>query len=196
MRTCIRAATGVTVVELLFTIALGTAITAAAIPMSTSALTAIRAAAAARYMAARIVGLRIDAARTSRCVALRFQPVGSDYAFAPFADGNGDGVRTADILAGIDRQVGPYERVGDRFAGIRFALGSGIPDADGAQSASEDGVRIGSPRLLSVSPEGTATSGTLYLAGRGSQFAVRVLGATGRTRVLFFHPGDQTWHSR
>ena len=48
-----------------------------------------------------------------------------------------------------------------------------------------DALRIGGSELLSFSPTGTATSGTLYLAGRtGLQYAVRVLGATGRIRTV------------
>ena len=48
--------------------------------------------------------------------------------------------------------------------------------------------------LMSFTPLGTASSGTLYLRGRdGSQYAVRVLGATGRTRVLRYEPVTRTW---
>ena len=35
-----------------------------------------------------------------------------------------------------------------------------------------------------MSADGTATSGTLYVRGRRVQYAVRVLGVTGRTRML------------
>jgi hypothetical protein len=142
------------------------------------------------------MSIRMDAARQSTAIALRFQAVGTDYRFAPFADGNGNGVRTADILSGIDRQLGPYEQLFEKFPGVMFSLSDGVPDADGVLSASPDGVRIGTARILTLSPDGTATSGSLYLAGRGGQYAVRVLGATGRARVLFFNPGDNTWHSR
>lgn len=188
-------AAGLTLLELLFAMALGTTLTAMAVPVTATTLEALRAAAAARYVAGRVMAIRMEAVRKSTAVALRFEAVGSDYAFAPFIDGNGNGVRTADILAGIDRQAGPYERLFEKFAGIRFELTSGVPDADGAPGGSADGVRIGSPRILTMSPDGTATSGTLYLTGRGGQYAVRVLGATGRVRVLFFHTGDHAWHS-
>ena len=51
-----------------------------------------------------------------------------------------------------------------------------------------DPVQIGSSTLLSFSPTGSSTSGTLFMHGiRGNQFAVRVLGATGRTRILEFN---------
>ena len=47
-----------------------------------------------------------------------------------------------------------------------------------------------------MSPDGSATSGTLYVQGRRAQYAVRVLGATGRTRVLVYNPGMRQWTAR
>ena len=59
-----------------------------------------------------------------------------------------------------------------------------------------DGIRIGSSRILTPGPDGTARSGTLYLHGRRGHFAVRVLGATGHTRVLRFDTGTERWLTR
>jgi glutamate synthase domain-containing protein 3 len=57
-----------------------------------------------------------------------------------------------------------------------------------------DPVRIGGSSLLSFTPLSTATSGTIYIRGRdASRFAVRVLGATGRTRVLQFAARAGDW---
>ena len=139
--------------------------------------------------------IRLEAVRQSRAVALRFEKDGDDYTFTPYADGNGNGVRTADIQDGIDQRLGP-ERIGDRFSGVRFVLAVGVPDVDGAKSTDPDGVRIGKPGILTMGRDGTATSGTLYLRGRGGQYAVRVLGATGRTRVLMFANGAGTWRDQ
>jgi hypothetical protein len=116
--------------------------------------------------------------------------------YAPYEDGNGNGVRTAEISAGIDRRLGPYERLGDKFPGVRFQLAPEAADADGHSGTGSDGVRIGSPRLLTIGVDGTATSGTLYVRGRKGQYAVRVLGVTGRTRMLQYSAGDRTWLSR
>ena len=189
-------AAGITLIDLLFAIALAAPLTAIAVPSTARTLEGLRAAGAARYLAGRLMSIRMESVRTSRAVAFRFQRTGSDYTYTPFADGNGNGVRTADILAGVDRQVGPPERLFEKFPGVEFLLPAGVPDAGGGSSSSTDGVRIGTARLLSMSPDGTATSGTLYLAGKGGLYAVRVLGATGRVRVLSFNPGDQAWHNR
>jgi hypothetical protein len=50
-----------------------------------------------------------------------------------------------------------------------------VADVDGDRSTTTDGVRIGSTRILTLGPDGTATSGTLYVRGRRGQFAVRIL---------------------
>lgn len=187
---------GFTLVEVLFALAVGATLAGIAVPVTSSALDAMRASAAARYMASRLMGLRMEAVRSSTAVALRFEPVAGDYTFTAYRDGNGNGIRSAEIQAGIDTAIGAAERLADTFAGIRFALEAGTPDANGSPASGTNGVRIGSTRILTMTPEGTSSSGTLYLAGKGGQYAVRVLGATGRVRVLRFDPGDGRWHTR
>ena len=33
---------------------------------------------------------------------------------------------------GVDRPLGPFERLGEKFPGVRFELAPGVPDADGS----------------------------------------------------------------
>jgi hypothetical protein len=130
---------------------------------------------------------------------LRFEIVGDgdgEYRFTPVADGNANGVRTTEIRDGTDPAIGPTERLCEKFAGVSFALMADTPDADGQMGTGQDGVRIGSARILTMSSDGTATSGTLYIRGRQSQYVVRILGVTGRTRVLHYQPQTRTWISR
>jgi hypothetical protein len=55
-------------------------------------------------------------------------------------------------------------------------------------------VQLGAGDILSFTAAGTATSGTVFVRGRdGSQLAVRVLGATGRTRVLRYDTHLAAW---
>lgn len=187
---------GISALEVIFALATTVTVAALAMALTSSAIDEMRTATAARYVAGRIGSARIDAVRRTRAVALRFEAVGGDYQYAPYEDGNGNGVRTAEMRAGVDRPLGPFERLGDKFPGVRFELAPGVPDADGDVSTDADGVRIGSARLLTMSADGTATSGTLYVRGRKGQYAVRVLGATGRTRMLQYSAGDRTWLSR
>src|SRR4029453_17248646 len=105
-------------------------------------------------------------------------------------------VRTAEVYSGVDRPIGAFERLGEKFPDVRFELAADVPDADGSPGTGTDGVRIGSARILTMGTDGTATSGTLYIRGRRGQYAVRVLGVTGRTRMLQYLPGNRSWLSR
>jgi prepilin-type N-terminal cleavage/methylation domain-containing protein len=187
---------GFTLIELLLAVALTTIFVGIALPIGGDTIDDLRTAAAARYLAGRIAASRMDAISRSRAVALRFQVSAADYEFASFVDGNGNGIRTAEIGAGIDFPVDGRRRLSDDFSNVHFGLPVGNPDVDGVRNVSADGVRIGIPRILTISPDGTATSGTLYVQGRRAQYAVRVLGATGRTRVLKFDTGARTWITR
>ncbi len=187
---------GFSLIEVLFTVALVAIAIGAAVPMVGSALDEIRTAGAARYLAARVTGAHIEALKRSATVGLRFEPGSPGDAFRVYLDGNGNGLRTSDIQRAIDPPLTSPERLADTFAGVRLELIPGVPDADGATDGRVDGVRVGASRILSCSPDGTATSGTVYLRGTHAQYAVRVLGVTGRTRVLQYDPGGRTWINR
>jgi prepilin-type N-terminal cleavage/methylation domain-containing protein len=187
---------GFTLIELLLAVALTTVLVGIAVPLGGDAIDELRTAAAARYLAGRITANRMEAISRSRAIALRFQPSTPDYQFAAFVDGNGNGVRSAEITGGVDPPVGTPRRLSDDFPNVHFGLEIGSPDVDGVRNASADGVRVGASRILTVSPDGTSSSGTLYVQGRRAQYAVRVLGATGRTRVLKYDTGARTWISR
>ena len=187
---------GATLLDVTFALTIGATVTAISIPAVAALVDDMRAAMAARYVAARIGALRVDAVRRSDAVALRFEPVGEDFRFAACADGNGNGVRSTELRDGVDPVLAPFERLRDTFPGVRFGLMPGIPDADGQSATGEDGVRVGSSRLLSMSSDGTATSGTLYIRSRRQQYAVRILGATGRTRMLQYRADTRAWLAR
>jgi hypothetical protein len=191
-----RGAQGRTLLEVVLTMAIAATVGAVAAASSAAAIDDMRAAVAARHVAGRIAAIRVTALRRGASQALRFEAIGGDYLFAPYEDANGNGVRTEEIQRGVDRVTGPFERLSDTFPGVRFELAPGIPDADGAEGTGADGVRIGSARILTMGEDGTATSGTLYIRGRRGQYAVRVLGVTGRTRMLQYDPGNRTWLSR
>ena len=190
-----RTQAGFTLSELLLTLACAATITGMAVPVLSHALDDFRTGMAARYLASRIRNARMDAIKRATAVALKLEPGTPDYAMIPYSDGNGNGVRTADILRGVDLPLGTTEQLGANFPGVHFGLAEGARDVDGAVSGTE-GVRIGSARILTMSPDGTATAGTLYVRGRRAQYAVRVLGTTGRTRVLEYRARDRTWMPR
>jgi prepilin-type N-terminal cleavage/methylation domain-containing protein len=197
MRSNLATCSGFTLLELLLVMAATLVMMAVAIPLTSGALDDVRSGMAARYLASRINDARTHAVSRSTAVALRFEPIGSDYCFGEFVDGNGNGVRTADIASGVDAGRTSRRCLTDLFAGVSFGLLRAAPDLDGERSMSQtDGVRIGTSRILTLGADGTATSGTLYIHGRRGQYAVRVLGATGRTRVLRLDRGTGQWISR
>lgn len=189
-------ADGFTLIEQLLVVAIMVTVIGIALPITTDALDALRTQSAARYLAARIVNARMDAVKRSRYIALRFEPGVPDYTYRYFADGNHNGVRTADIKAGVDPPLDTGEHIGDNFGGVTLRLMDDIPDADGAMHTGTDGVRIGVVKLLTMGPDGTATSGTLYVRGRNAQYAIRILGVTGRVRVLQYLRGQHKWINR
>ena len=192
--TVVRAA-GFTVTELVFAMSLSLVLVGVALPVGGDALDDMRARGAARYLAGRIAASRLGAINRSNAIGLRFVPATPDYQFASYVDGNGNGIRTAEIQSGVDLALDSARQLGSDFRGVHFGLAVGLPDVDGVRNPNPDGVRIGTARILTMSPDGTATSGTLYLQCGRLQYAVRVLGATGRTRVLKFERGSGSWVS-
>jgi hypothetical protein len=157
-----------------------------------------RAIGAARALALTLHRERMDAVRTGRACGLRFEDDGGRIVYTRVADGNGNGLRTAEVADGTDPTRSTRTRIADDFAGVRFAVVDDVPPIDGGASlaAGSDPIRIGSS-ILAFSPSGTATSGTLYLASADDrQFAVRVLGATGRVRIFEFDRSGARWVPR
>src|SRR6188768_2870469 len=161
---------GWSLVELLMVIGVSLVVGALAMAAFAPLGANARALGAARYLAALLQRERIEAVRTGRVCGLRFDDDGSTVGFVRVADGNGNGLRSAEIAGGIDPVRGPR-----------------VPPADGGPSmlaAGTEPVRLGSS-ILAFAPTGSATSGTLYLASADRrQFAVRILGATGRVRTF------------
>ena len=185
---------GFTLLELLLALAVGGTLASMAIPVALRALDDYRARAAATYLAHRLAQARIEAIKRSCFVGVRFAPDAADYAFATVADGNDNGLRTSDITGGVDFILTSPERLCWHFSDVTCGILPGVPDADGAPSGGPDGVRVGASRIVSMNPNGSATSGTIYLHGRyATQYAVRILGATGRVRILKYLEGARRW---
>ena len=181
----VTAASGYTLIEMLFVTALIGILSAIAVPSSLTAVDRARASAAARYLASRMAMARSHAVMRSANVALRFDENGAGITFQMFVDGNRNGVRTRDIAAHVDRPLGAPARLSDLFPGVAIAVSG---------KAGSDPLRIGRSNLLSFTSLGTATSGSIYVRGRdGSQFAIRILGATGRVRVQRYVSSTGAW---
>jgi len=190
---------GCSLLESMLVLALLALVAAIALPSILGGLDDARARAAARHVAALVRLTRVQAATRSIRVGLRFERQGAAYQYAIYVDGNGNGLRSRDIRRGIDVPITPVERIGDRFPGVALGVAAGVTRISDGRPMTEaaDPVRLGLADTFTFTPLGTATSGTIFLQSRkGRQYAVRVLGATGRTRVMEFRPETKSWTTR
>jgi Tfp pilus assembly protein FimT len=161
---------------MLFVCAIVAIVAAVAIPVSFAGLDRSRGWSSARFLATRLVRARALAIGRAAAVAVRVEGDGAVTTLSSFADGNRNGVLTRDIDAGVDVRLDGPVPVAALFPGVTVQ------------------VDAGAPRLFSFSPDGTATTGSVYVTGRdGTRFAVRVLGATGRVRLERYLPLRNTW---
>jgi type II secretory pathway pseudopilin PulG len=187
-----------TLVELLFAMGVAATLAAVSIPQLTASLDDVRAGAAARLVAATLQQTRMEAVRRGRAIAVRFRQTGAGYEFAVYADGNRNGVRAEDITAGRDPQIRAPRRLPDAFPGVDFGAAPGLPAVDASGSPpGADPIRLGASDMVTFTPLGTATTGSLYVRGKHDvQYVVRVFGETGKTRVLKFNRWSGAWNPR
>jgi Tfp pilus assembly protein FimT len=173
-------------IDLVFACTVVAVMCAVAIPQTLSTIERSRAFAATRYLASRMALARAQAVSRSTTIALRFEDGAGGVTITAIRDGNRNGVRTRDIDMQIDTPLEAPVLLSDLFPGVEIGLASQTPGSDPVQ--------LGASDILSFTPRGTASSGSIYIRGRdGSQWAVRVLGATGRVRVLRFVPMSGEW---
>jgi hypothetical protein len=184
--------------ELLVTLALVGLFLVAAMPALGGALSRGRAAAAARDLAGEFARLRSTAIVSHRRVGLRLTWDGGRYRYGEYVDGDDDGIRSDDIAAGRDRLVGVMRDLPSRYTGIDFGLLGdavpAIPPRRGVLAPHDDPVRFGRSDIVTFTPRGTASSGTLYISdGRESLVAVVLYGHTGRIRLWSFDRSSWRW---
>ena len=160
---------------------------------------------AASEVASTLWTARGSAVRYGVAVAVRFELKESDAntaaaVFSLYADGDGDGVRTADLSAGTDPRIGRPARLLHVGKGVRF----GIPEhlepreftGSGRLDRLDDPVRFGRSDLASFSPIGTASPGTVFLTDGYHLFAVRVYNRTGKIQILRYVREREQWKGR
>lgn len=171
---------------------------AISVPALTAALSRHRVAAATRTLASELSRLRSEAITSRRRVAMRLIKEGDAYSYAFFSDGDGDGVRAADIETGQDPLLAGPRDLPSRFGGVDFGLlDVAIPDLPprgGTLLPGDDPVRFGRSDIITFTPLGTASSGTLFVSdSRGMVMAVVVYGGTGRIRTWRFDRQAWRW---
>jgi prepilin-type N-terminal cleavage/methylation domain-containing protein len=186
---------GFSLVELLVVVALLVVAAAISLPVFRSMTAEAHLVGAGQVFRSRFRRARSMAVRGNTYTAIRFEQGPGGYTFAIYADGNGNGVRSADIRRGVDRLVeGPFPLTGGAPS-VRVGFLPGVPAVPPARGTlSGDPIRFGRSDMLSFSPLGTATPGTFYLAGDGAQAAVRVTPGSARVRLMIWR-GDP-WRTR
>jgi len=155
-------------------------------------------AAAAREFAVLFQALRWTSVSENRNVGLFFEPSGSSWQWWKVRDGNGNGLRSAEVRDGTDvKTSGPY-RLENSHRGTRLGFPAGwsfpaIPPQRGVLNVN-DPIRFGRSDLISFSPRGRSSSGTLFITdGRHRLYGVRLYGATTRTRVWRWDDRQAQW---
>jgi Tfp pilus assembly protein FimT len=163
-------------VDCLAGLALFAILAAVSVPSFTAAAERARTRAAARATASRLALARSVAARRGAIVAVRLDGPAAAPMLTTIVDGNRNGVLSSEVAAGVDVVEGAPVRVSDLFRGVSIRPAGG------------------SPSQYSFTPVGTSSSGTLVIEGdRGTRFGVRVLGTTGRTRLVRFVAATASW---
>ena len=170
-------------------------VSAVAVPGILATVDESRAIGAARYLSTRLQQARMEAITRSADVGIKFVEEAGGYSYTTYVDGNGNGVKTAEILHAIDPPIRQAERLRDLFYGVDFGVLPELPPVEsGGAPPGSDPVKLGAAKILTFTPAGTSSSGSLYILGRkGTQYVIRIFGETGKTRVLKFDPRARRW---
>ena len=176
---------------------------AAAAPNLEAASRRWRVRLAAGELATVLHHVRATAVRRGVGAGIKFH-VAEDgrVSFRVHLDGDGDGVLTSDIEAGVDPPIGAARSLDHFGSSVGFGILTDPPPRDPGDPRRRldrtwDPVRFNRSNILAFSPLGASTPGSLYVTDRRDfQAAVRVLGRTGRIRILHYHRAADAWARR
>jgi Tfp pilus assembly protein FimT len=188
---------GVAVVDVVAALALSLTMAAMAVPVIGGTLDREHTIVGAQHLAGQLQRARMEALKRSAAVAVRLEVIDERAGARLYVDGNGNGVLQRDIDRGTDRPLTGVEWLDAHAGDVSLRVNQAVTDAGGSGSLApgSDPLRIGRTALVTFSPLGSSSSGTLYVAARrGPQMAIRVYGASGRVRVLMFDARTRQWH--
>ena len=143
--------------------------------------------------------VRSRAIARSAHAGIKFTGSGSAWTFAIYDDGDNDGVRNDDIRKGIDplavaaAPLMPQLHIA-RIGLLPYAIKD--PDGDPLQPTNSP-VAFNNSTICSFSPIGSGTPGSIYLTDDiGGLYCLRVLGTSGRVRVLRYDATKKKWETR
>lgn len=154
--------------------------------------------AAAARLAGAMAKTRQEAIARGRYAGLVFSRARSGDWYAIHIDGGRRGIRTSEVASGVDARIHGPIPVGISQDGVKLGIPLQpaircVPPSTGILPPGGDPIRLGSSDILSFSPIGESTSGSVYLTdGRGGLRAVVVYGRSGRIRVWEWTP-NMSW---
>jgi hypothetical protein len=170
-----------------------------AVPQAAALAENGRAAAAARQIATTMQALRWQAVAMNRHHGLLFDRDARGWYWLVVRDGNGNGLRTAEVRGGVDPVLSGPHRPEDQVSGTALGYpGAGsfpdIPPRSGTVGGA-DPVRFGRSDLVSFSPEGSASSGTVFVTDRrNALYGVVLFGPSCRARVWRYDRRVGRWN--
>jgi type II secretion system GspH-like protein len=155
---------------------------------------AVRSAAA--ELAATFFRARAYALVRGVTVGIKWRKDGGRYEWALYRDGNGNGIRTAEIASGIDRSLGLALAWPRRDVRPGILQGTTVPDPGSPGHALDpaDPIRFNGSDICSFTAAGESTPGSVYLSdGRERMAVVRVFGRSAKVRTLYYFRGERSW---
>ncbi|MFQ5670221.1 MAG: Tfp pilus assembly protein FimT/FimU [Acidobacteriota bacterium] len=152
---------------------------------------------ATRELARTMMAARWRALGEGRATGLKFT-LGGELSWTLYRDGDGDGLRSADISTGTEVALSRPVSLSHIAHGVRAGIlpRSSIPrlpPQQGLLSGTDDPVKFGRSDLLSFAPAGSATPGSLYLTDGMDMTAIVVNGVTGRLRLFRYKAPENLW---
>lgn len=143
---------------------------------------------------------RSRAIREGAKVGVKFRTDGEGrYSFTLYRDGDGDGVLTRDIDAGVDPPLASPRELIHLGQQIRLGFPAGPAPRDPGDPTRrltrlDDPIRFNRSDIASFNHLGASTPGSLYITD-GVHFlsVVRVFGRTGKVKILRYDVASETW---
>lgn len=203
-RSAFSANRGLTLPEVCLALCLLGLAAAVVLPYTAVLIDGARLSAASNRVTLLFRDLRYRAIARANCCGILFGLAadGGTVVYLVAEDGNANGIRRAEVESGVDPLVAGPVNLPAEHGGVRFGiLDPGpvpvLPPGSGAIQNPADPIRFGSSDLVSFTPNGTSSSGTVYLLSpRGRMRAVSLYGVTGRLRVWDYLPARGTWARR
>jgi prepilin-type N-terminal cleavage/methylation domain-containing protein len=191
--------TGYTLTELLVVLTIITLILSVSLPYVAGMSSRGKVRAAAREITALFRAARYEAVSKKKYIGFEFLKKEDGYHFRKIQDGNANGIRKSDIQKGIDAPLHGDLQIKNRYGNIDFSILSRksvrkIPPGKGVIENPDDPVKFGRSDIISFSPSGHASSGSIYISdGMNHMMGIVVFGPTVRIRVWDYDYEQNKW---